>query len=189
MGVEIEDDGITMLAVSPDTWGYNYENGSVSGIYWNRTFELATVPLSEIKEGAPYIFCGQNNYTLMTNEDFIMTDSGFQNQSIQHTYRKAVTLASVSNYSAYQYWYFERAAGENQFYIYSKDVTGKMHYLTFSEPDYYTTWKEYTANIILTLQLSSSGSPAFLSSVPVRNFNRMYGTFCCTSSASGSPIL
>ena len=154
--IEIEDDGITMLAVSPDTWGYNYENGSVSGIYWNRTFELATVPLSEIKEGAPYIFCGQNNYTLMTNEDFIMTDSGFQNQSIQHTYRKAVTLASVSNYSAYQYWYFERAAGENQFYIYSKDVTGKMHYLTFSEPDYYTTWKEYTANIILTEDKNSS---------------------------------
>lgn len=154
--IEIEDDGITMLAVSPDTWGYNYENGSVSGIYWNRTFELATVPLSEIKEGAPYIFCGQNNYTLMTNEDFIMTDSGFQNQSIQHTYRKAVTLASVSNYSAYQYWHFERAAGENQFYIYSKDVTGKMHYLTFSEPDYYTTWKEYTANIILTEDKNSS---------------------------------
>lgn len=155
---EIDPDNVTLdneimtLANAAGTWGY-YPDGS---IYWNRTYDLATVPLCDIQENTPYIFCGQNSTTLMTYEDHIMVDEGFQDQTIQHTYRKTVFVSSVSDFSAYQYWYFEKADGANQYYIYYKDNIGNKRYLTFSELDYYKTWWQYTANIVFTDEKSSA---------------------------------
>ena len=164
------DNEIMMLANAAGTWGYN-PDGS---IYWNRTYDLATVPLSDIKVNTPYIFCGVNGNTLMTHEDFdTIANENFGNPDINHVFRKAVKTASISDYSAYQYWCFEKA-GDSKYKIYYQDTNLDKHYLRFENPDTYKPWPDnYTANLITTdseadatvFDVSANGNFVHISSV------------------------
>lgn len=153
--VDVEND-IMMLSSSPDSWGYYYDNGdtgNVTGIYWNRTYDLAALSLGEIHAGRPYIICGKNSTTLMSYESFI--SDGVE-------YRKAVKLSGITDYSAYQYWQLEEA--ESGYRIYCMDSSGNKQYLYFANEK-----SSYQGNFESSILLTADESAATLFTIGTKN--------------------
>ncbi len=129
----------TVAAGTTETWGYN-DDGSI----WWGTAGLNIV--KEIKENTPYIIMGYLGNTIMANETRTVNLTGDNGTSYAFQGIKAVPDGEGTDYQAYEYWYFEKAEGEKDYYIYCLTADGQKKYLQFTHSDL-VIWKNETKNI------------------------------------------
>ncbi len=128
-------------ASTTETWGYN-DDGSI----WWGTAGLDIV--KEIKENTPYLITGYRGNTIMANETKTVNLTGDNGTSYEFQGIKAVPDEDGTDYQAYEYWYFEKAEGEKNYYIYCLTADGQKKYLQFTHSDL-VIWKNETKNITL----------------------------------------
>ncbi len=128
-------------ASTTETWGYN-EDGSI----WWGTAGLDIV--KEIQENTPYLITGYLGNTIMANETKTVNLNGDNGTAYEFQGIKAVPDGDGTDYQAYEYWYFEKAEGEKNYYIYCLTADGQKKYLQFTPSDL-VIWKNETKNIVL----------------------------------------
>lgn len=131
----------TVAGDTTETWGYK-EDGSI----WWGTAGLDIV--KEIKENTAYIITGYRGNTIMANETRTVNLKGDNGTSYEFQGIKAVPDGDGTDYQAYEYWYFEKAEGEKNYYIYCLTADGQKKYLQFTHNDL-VIWKHKTKNIVL----------------------------------------
>ena len=103
--------------------GYNKEDGS---IWWGDS-SAARVAKADIKEGTQYVISGVNDNNVMSDQTITIDGK---------TYLKATLKRDMGDYTQYECWCFEKAAGTDNYYVYflktNEDGSTTKLYLHFT---------------------------------------------------------